>query len=72
MKKLKEPYKIRGQIMGMIKGQNEYNKFKKSIKLTRKQAILAMCFECNGLKESSIDCKAKTCPLYQYHPHRRL
>lgn len=40
------------------------------------QAILAMCYECNGLEESNNDCMQDEengllkCPLYRYHPHR--
>lgn len=58
--------------MGQIKGQTDYKKFKKGVKLTRSMAILAMCYECNGLEESNVDCKTVTCPLYLYHPHRGL
>jgi hypothetical protein len=38
--------------MGIIKGSREFDKFKKGVKLTRKQAMLAKCYECNGLEES--------------------
>ncbi len=56
--------------MGKIKGEREYNKFKSGDKLTRKQAILAQCYVCNGLEESAEDCEGKSCPLYQYHHYR--
>jgi hypothetical protein len=57
--------------MGILKGQKEYKKFKEGELLTRREAILAMCYECNGLEESNEDCQGKGgCPLYQYHPHR--
>jgi hypothetical protein len=56
--------------MGKIKGQKEWEKFKSNEKLTRKQAMLAMCYECNGLEESNEDCQGTMCPMYQYHPHR--
>jgi hypothetical protein len=57
--------------MGFIKGAKEYEKFEKGEKLTRKQAMLAQCFMCNGFEESAIDCQnSKTCPLYEYHPHK--
>jgi len=56
--------------MGQIKGQLEYAKFKKGKGLTRKEAMLAMCYQCNGLEESRIDCKGYSCPLYQYSPYR--
>jgi len=59
--------------MGIIKGQLEYKRWQEGERLTRRQAILAQCYECNGLKDSNADCKgSKYCPLYQYHPHRRL
>ena len=57
--------------MGILKGQLEYKKFKRGESLTRREAILAMCYECNGLEESNIDCQSEGgCPLYQYHPYR--
>ena len=56
--------------MGQVKGQKEYEKFKDGKPLTRKQAILAQCYDCNGQEESSADCKGKSCPLYQYQPYR--
>lgn len=63
--------------MGIVKGALEWKKFKNGEKLSRKQAILAMCFECNGQEESGVDCMQDepihgelSCPLYQFHPHR--
>lgn len=56
--------------MGAVKGANHYEKFKAGKPLTRKQAMLALCYECNGFEESGADCGAKNCPIYQYHPHR--
>ena len=58
--------------MGLLKGQLEYRKWKKGQRLTRKQAILANCYVCNGLEESGIDCGGTNCPLYQYHPHKSV
>lgn len=55
--------------MGMIKGQNEFRKFQEGKSLTRKQAILALCYQCNGFEDSNHDCGAKLCPMYQYHPY---
>ena len=58
--------------MGQVKGQAEFNKWKKGVKLTRKQAILAHCYQCNGYEQSGFDCKCKkSCPLYEYHPHKQ-
>ena len=58
--------------MGLIKGQIEYNKWKTGVEITRKEAILANCYMCNGLEESSADCQGKNCPMYQYQPYRRV
>jgi hypothetical protein len=54
--------------MGLIKGQLEYRKWKKNQRLTRKEAMLAQCYDCNG--QEQVDCKAeKSCPMYQYSPY---
>ena len=46
-----------------------YMKFKNGEKLTRKQAIGAQCYECNGYSVLlAHDCLAKHCPLYQWSP----
>lgn len=56
--------------MGKIKGQTEWENFKSGEKLTRKQAMLALCYKCNGFEDSNEDCGAKACPIYLFHPHR--
>lgn len=56
--------------MGIIKGQREYEKFKSGKKLTRKQAMLAKCYDCNGLTESNSDCLVTACPMYSYMPFK--
>lgn len=56
--------------MGKLKGQKEYLKFQKDERLTRKQAILANCYVCNGEEESNVDCQGKNCPLYRYSPYK--
>ncbi len=46
-----------------------YEKFLKGKFLTRKQAIDAQCFECNGeSRRIEDDCLGKSCPLYQWSP----
>ena len=55
--------------MGQIKGLREYKKFENGDRLTRKQAILAQCYMCNGFEASNEDCKGRSCPLYQYQPY---
>ena len=56
--------------MGKLKGQSQHKKWVKGEKLTRKGAMLAMCYECNGLEDSGCDCLGKSCPLYPYQPYR--
>ena len=57
--------------MGQIKGAREYKMFQKGEYLTRKGAMLANCYMCNGLEESAEDCQGKNCPIYPYQPYRR-
>jgi len=56
--------------MGKIKGQSEYRKFQEGRPLTRKEAILAQCYVCNGEEEGVEDCKGISCPLYAFFPYR--
>jgi hypothetical protein len=55
--------------MGKIKGQKEYMKFKEGSRLTRKEAMLAMCYQCNGFEDSREDCRGANCPMYEYAPY---
>lgn len=58
--------------MARIKGRLQYENFKKGKSLTRKGAMLANCYMCNGEDESNVDCQgSKSCPLYQYSPYGR-
>lgn len=54
--------------MGKIKGQTDYEKYLKGMKLGMKASILANCYMCNGMDESNqSDCLgSKTCALYPY------
>jgi len=55
----------------IIKGAYQYKHFKEGKPLTRKDAILAHCYECNGLEDGIVDCpSAKSCPLYPYYTYR--
>lgn len=54
-----------------IKGAREYEKFKEGEHLTRKQAMSAQCYVCNGEEESRADCQGTTCPMYEYRLHKR-
>jgi len=56
------------------KGAKEYHDWKAGKRLTRKEAILAFCWDCNGNHivgpDGTIDCHGKTnCPLYAYFPY---
>lgn len=53
-----------------VKGAKEYQMFKDGKPLTRKQAVLAQCYECNGYE--SEDCCSKDCPLYQWSPYNKV
>lgn len=50
--------------MSGFKGKREFEKFSKGEGLTRKEAMRAKCYECNGLEESRADCQVGTCPMY--------
>ncbi len=49
-----------------VKGASEFQKFEKGKPLTRKQALLAQCYVCNGFERE--DCLGVSCPLYQWSP----
>jgi len=41
--------------------------------LTRKEAMLAHCYECmGGYDEGKQDCLGKSCPLYRYYPYKKV
>ena len=52
-----------------IKGAKEFKKFEEGKPLTRKEALFAQCFSCNGFEAE--DCLANHCPLYQWSPYRK-
>lgn len=53
-------------------GKKEWKKVMKKQHLTRKEAILAQCYECqNGYSDGIKDCKCFECPIYEYHPYRK-
>ncbi len=64
---------LKGEDMSLIKGQTEYRKWRRGEALTRKEAMLAQCFLCNGQEQSrNVDCKGQvSCPLYKYFPYER-
>lgn len=57
--------------MGKIKGAKQYDDYLDGKELTRKDSMLAKCYECNGEKESAVDCEVGDCPLYPYHHYRQ-
>jgi len=54
----------------VVKGQREYEAHLRGEPLSRKQAIKAHCYECNGLENSAVDCLGFNCPLYAYFPYK--
>ena len=56
-----------------VKGFVSWKRFQEGSHITRKQAILAKCYDCMGYYADfglDKDCKVKDCPLYPYHPYR--
>ena len=53
--------------MGLIKGQTDYQRWKRGEELTRKEAIEAQCYSCNG-GENEFCGGTKSCPLYKFSP----
>jgi len=49
-----------------IKGQVQWQKWKDGYDLTRKETMIAKCYECNGLEGSKCDCLCHSCPMYPY------
>lgn len=55
------------------KGGKELKKYLMGEKLTQRQMILAMCYECsNGYLDGKVDCRLKNCPLYPTMPYREM
>ena len=54
----------------VVKGQREWESHLRGEPLSRKQAIKAHCYECNGLESSNVDCQGHNCPLYAYFPYK--
>ena len=52
------------------RGKRELLKYLDGGRLTRKQAMLAKCFECcNGYSDGKTDCRVRLCPLYAFMPY---
>ena len=50
-------------------GKTELLKYLGDGKVTRKEAMLAKCYECtNGYADGKVDCGIESCPLYPYMP----
>ncbi|MBU1809085.1 MAG: hypothetical protein KJ661_05960 [Candidatus Omnitrophica bacterium] len=55
----------------ILKGLHQYKLFQEGKPLTRKGAILAQCYVCNGAEEGGEDCLGgEACPLYQFFQYR--
>ena len=52
-----------------VRGGKEYQKFAQGKKITRKEAMLAMCYDCLGGEGMREDCMGTMCPLYPYYPN---
>lgn len=50
--------------MVMVKGIGSHKKWCRRERLTRQEAIEAMCYECNG--GENVDCQGYICALYDY------
>ena len=54
-----------------FQGQDAYKRFINNKRITRKEAMLAKCYECmSGYESGKRDCMGKTCPLYLYYPYK--
>ena len=54
-----------------LQGGREYKKFLDGKRLTRKEAMLANCYQCmGGYEGGKQDCLGESCPLYQYYPYK--
>jgi hypothetical protein len=53
----------------MRQGKNSLVKYLEGGKITRKQAMNAKCYDCNGLGESN-ECNIESCSLYPYSPFK--
>jgi hypothetical protein len=59
-----------GVFMGFIKGQVDYQRWKRGASLTRQESIDAQCYICNG-GENMYCGGEKSCTLYRYSPFSR-
>ena len=54
-----------------FQGQRPYEDHNNGKKITRKEAMLAKCYECMGYyQDGKQDCMGKSCPLYQFYPYK--
>ena len=57
--------------MSKIRGVIQHKKWQEGKPLTRREAILAHCFECNGFEDGGVDCRGgKNCPLYAFFSYK--
>ena len=56
---------------GKSRGRNLYSKFLDGEVLTRGEAIIAKCADCQGgYVDGRFDCGCEDCPLYDYMPYQ--
>lgn len=51
-----------------VRGAKEYKKFADGKRITRGEAMKAMCYDCLGGEGMREDCQGTMCPLYPYYP----
>ena len=53
-------------------GRRELVKFLEGKKISRKEAMIAFCYECQGYyKDGRISCENTDCPMYPYMPYSK-
>lgn len=54
-------------------GKKELCRHLNGERLTRSEAILAKCYECNGCySDGKADCEIPACPLYSFMPYQKM
>ena len=53
-------------------GRRELVKYLEGKKISRKEAMSAFCYECQGYcKDGRVDCENVNCPMYPYMPYSK-
>ena len=55
-----------------FQGEDAYFRFLKGGKITRREAMLAKCYECmGGYDDGKMDCCGESCPIFPFYPYKR-